>query len=332
VTNTATFTQQTPSATGGTTGSSNGVTLTPTYAVVTITKSASTTTPQLGSDDTFTVTASDAGPASSGKVVATDVLASGLTYESSSASLGTVSVSGQTVTWTVPNLGPPGDQSSATLRIVVLVGTTSGVTNKVGFTQQTPDATGGTSGSSNTVSLTPAYAELQLSKVVSDSSPGVGTEGAYTITVTDVGPDAAEDVVVTDDLPSGIEYVSMSSSTGSLSESTVDGVHVVTLDVALLAVNAQAILSIVVRFRAAGAIVNTAEATDSTFNRSSAGGEIAEASVSAAVIAAVTVPPTHTGEPWSGWPYWLLVGLLVAAGLFVVESVRRRRRQGVGPA
>jgi uncharacterized repeat protein (TIGR01451 family)/fimbrial isopeptide formation D2 family protein len=331
-TNTATFTQANPNGSGQTTGSSNSVVVTPPYAAVTLTKSASTTTPQLGSDDTFTVTASNAGPASSGKVVATDVLASGLTYESSSASLGTVSVSGQTVTWTVPNLGPPGDQSSATLQIVVLVGTTSGVTNKVSFTQQTPDATGGTSGSSNTVSLTPAYAKLHLSKVVSDPSPDVGTEGTYTITVSDAGPDAAKDVVVTDDLPAGIQFVSVSSSTGSASESTVDGVQVVAVDVGLLAVNAQAIISIVVKFTAAGTVVNTATATDSTFNRSSTGGEVAEASVSAAVIPGATVPLTNTGEPWSGWPYWLLVGLFGAAGLFMVESARRRRCQGMGPA
>jgi uncharacterized repeat protein (TIGR01451 family) len=232
----------------------------------------------------------------------------------------------------VPNLGPPGDQSSATLQIVVLVGTTSGVTNKVSFTQQTPDATGGTSGSSNTVSLTPAYAKLHLSKVVSDPSPDVGTEGTYTITVSDAGPDAAKDVVVTDDLPAGIQFVSVSSSTGSASESTVDGVQVVAVDVGLLAVNAQAIISIVVKFTAAGTVVNTATATDSTFNRSSTGGEVAEASVSAAVIPGATVPLTNTGEPWSGWPYWLLVGLFGAAGLFMVESARRRRCQGMGPA
>jgi hypothetical protein len=107
---------------------------------------------------------------------------------------------------------------------------------------------------------------------------------------------------------------------------------VVTLDVGLLAVDAQAVMSVVVKFTAAGAVVNTAKATDSTFNRTSAGGEVAEASVSAAVIAAGTVPPTHTGEPWSGWPYWLLVVLLGAAGLLAIENARRRRREGIGPA
>ncbi|MGA2210271.1 MAG: DUF11 domain-containing protein [Acidimicrobiales bacterium] len=331
-TNTASFTQTNPNGSGQTTGSSNSVVVTPPYATVTLTKSASTTTPQLGSDDTFTVRASNAGPAASGKVVATDVLASGLTYESSSASLGTVSVSGQKVTWTVPNLAPAGDQSSATLQIVVLVGTTSRVTNTVSFTQQTSDATGGTSGSSNTVSLSPAYAELHLSKVVSDSSPNVGTEGTYTITVTDAGPDAAKDVVVTDHLASGIRFVSVSSSTGSASESTVDGLQVVTADVGSLAVSAQATINVVVKFTAAGTVVNTATATDSTFNRSSTGGEAAEASVSAAVIPVATVPSTNTGEPWSGWPYWLIVGLLGAGGLFMVEGARRRRRQGIGPA
>jgi hypothetical protein len=43
---------------------------------------------------------------------------------------------------------------------------------------------------------------------------------------------------------------------------------------------------------------------------------------------AATVPPTHTGEPWAGWPYWAIIGILGSAGVAITGravSVRRRR-------
>ena len=46
------------------------------------------------------------------------------------------------------------------------------------------------------------------------------------------------------------------------------------------------------------------------------------------VVPPTTVPPSHTGEPWAGWPYWALVGLAGLLGLaFVGRSVRIRRRR-----
>jgi hypothetical protein len=47
------------------------------------------------------------------------------------------------------------------------------------------------------------------------------------------------------------------------------------------------------------------------------------------VFAATTgtsVPPAHTGEPWSGWWYWLLVAGTAALGCGVFEVGRRRRK------
>jgi hypothetical protein len=42
-----------------------------------------------------------------------------------------------------------------------------------------------------------------------------------------------------------------------------------------------------------------------------------------------TVPGTHTGEPWAGWPYWLIVAILGMGGLAAMErAVRIRRRRG----
>jgi hypothetical protein len=44
------------------------------------------------------------------------------------------------------------------------------------------------------------------------------------------------------------------------------------------------------------------------------------------------VPPTHTGESFSGWVYWLLVALTGAGALafLLLGSRARRRAKGVG--
>lgn len=39
----------------------------------------------------------------------------------------------------------------------------------------------------------------------------------------------------------------------------------------------------------------------------------------------VVIPPVHTGEPWAGWPYWLLVGTLGTLGITLAGAPLRRR-------
>jgi hypothetical protein len=41
----------------------------------------------------------------------------------------------------------------------------------------------------------------------------------------------------------------------------------------------------------------------------------------------VSVPTSHTGEPWAGWPYWLLVALFGLAGFGTLGRAARIRRQ-----
>ena len=45
-------------------------------------------------------------------------------------------------------------------------------------------------------------------------------------------------------------------------------------------------------------------------------------------VTPTTVPSSHTGEPWAGWPYWVLVGLAGFLALASVERAVRIRRQG----
>jgi hypothetical protein len=40
------------------------------------------------------------------------------------------------------------------------------------------------------------------------------------------------------------------------------------------------------------------------------------------------VPATHTGEPWSGWLYWLIIALIGAGGFVLLADRARRRHLG----
>jgi uncharacterized repeat protein (TIGR01451 family) len=294
------------------------------FAQVTVTKGASTLTPASHTDDIFTLKTTNKGPSSAGEVEVTDVLQNGLDYVSSTATLGSVSVSGQTVTWTIPDLGAPGDDSTATLSLVVDVDTTASVTNTATFVQTTPGSSG-TTGTSNTVTLTPTYADIALSKTIENSTPQVGEQDSYTITASNRGPDPAPSVIVSDPLPSGETFVSASTSTGTTSESTSDGGSTVKWDVGSLANGASATLDLVVTITAqSGSIANTASVTDSLYD---ATGQTKTATAVAAVVAAAVVPPTHTGQPWSGIWYWLLLTVLGAGGVTVLELGHRRRRR-----
>jgi uncharacterized repeat protein (TIGR01451 family) len=67
---------------------------------------------------------------------------------------------------------------------------------------------------------TPQQADLALSKTVSNSTPIVGDTITYTVTLTDHGPDAVTNVMVTDLLPGGLNFVSSSPSQGTYNSTT----------------------------------------------------------------------------------------------------------------
>lgn len=59
-------------------------------------------------------------------------------------------------------------------------------------------------------------------------------------------------------------------------------------------------------------------------------GETLSLSVTVTVVSSTVVPPTKTGEPWAGWPYWALAAGAALAGFSLVVAGRRRRPQSAG--
>jgi uncharacterized repeat protein (TIGR01451 family) len=65
-----------------------------------------------------------------------------------------------------------------------------------------------------------AQADLGLMKAVSDSTPNVGQNITFTITLTNAGPSTATNVTVQDLLPAGLTFAGSSASQGSYDPGT----------------------------------------------------------------------------------------------------------------
>jgi len=169
-------------------------------------------------------------------VVVTDALPAGLTFVSASGG-GTWDAGSRTVTWSLGTLAV-GSRASLSLSAGVPDGATGTVVNHVSVTSTSSDPVPGNNTSSVSTEI-PHVADLALTK----SAPAVDTAGSrmvYNLTVRNVdGPDDAQDVVVTDPLPTGVTFV---SATGG---GTASG-GVVTWNLGGLAVGASASVSVTV--------------------------------------------------------------------------------------
>src|SRR5262249_1550673 len=77
-----------------------------------------------------------------------------------------------------------------------------------------------TSNNSDTASINPQQADLELTKIVDDATPNVGDTVTFTIGLINNGPSDATGVQVSDLLPSGLTFVSDTTSQGSYNSGT----------------------------------------------------------------------------------------------------------------
>jgi uncharacterized repeat protein (TIGR01451 family) len=183
-------------------------TVTPQRADLTLTKSASNATPNVGDTMTFTVTLTDNGPDAATNVMVQDLLPAGLSFVSSTPSQGFYNSGAGT--WMVGTLTTSAQQ---TLQIQVTVVSPSAQTNTASIShadQFDPNP----ANNSGSATETPQQADLHLVKTVSDSTPNVGDTITFTVTLTDSGPDPATNVMVQDLLPAGLSFASSTPSQG----------------------------------------------------------------------------------------------------------------------
>jgi uncharacterized repeat protein (TIGR01451 family) len=181
----------------GKTFSDSGTGICHATADLSVTKSDSPDPALVGNDLTYTLTATNGGPAGASGVLVTDGLPNDVTFESASASQGSCAESSGVVTC---DFGTLASATSATATIVVrplVVGT---ITNgaSVQANELDPDETNNRVTEPTTVN--PA-ADLLLTMSDSPDPVSVGQPLAYTLIVVNSGPSRASGISLSDELP-----------------------------------------------------------------------------------------------------------------------------------
>ena len=160
-----------------------------------------------GDQVTFTVTVVNAGPATATGVTVSDPLPAGLDFMTATPSHG--SYSAATGTWDVGTLT---SGESATLTIVATVGPGTGgqmlenVATAPQLTEQNDDPANNMA--STLVEVGRRVADIAVTKEADQVAVRETEEVVFTISVTNHGPDRAEQIMVTDHLPNGLDFVS----------------------------------------------------------------------------------------------------------------------------
>jgi uncharacterized repeat protein (TIGR01451 family) len=182
-----------------------------------IEKGVDNATPNESDPVAYTVTVRNLGPHAATGVEVTDLLPAGVVYASDTPSQGSyVSATGL---WTVGAIAAA-DSATLAIGVTVALGTAgSTITNLA--TATALDQTDPVSGNdADSVAITVQGADLALAKTTDNPAPNEGESFTYTVTVTNLGPDAASGVEVTDLLPAGVTYASDTPSQGSYESAT----------------------------------------------------------------------------------------------------------------
>ena len=215
-------------------------------------------TPLVGSNVVFTLTVVNNGPSDATGVFVTDLLPTGYTYVSDD---GTGAYVVGTGIWTVPTITNGNTQVLNITATVNAIGVYSNIAEVTASDNTDPDSTPGngitTEDDYDSIGTTPAaVSDIELTKVVDNATPLVGSNVVFTLTVTNNGPSDATGVIVTDQLPTGYTYVS-DDGTGAY----VDGTGVWTVPT-ITNGNTQ-VLNITATVNATGVYSNIAEVTAS---------------------------------------------------------------------
>lgn len=194
-----------------------------TSADLSLTKTVSNATPDVGQPVDFTVTVNNAGPSAATNVEVKDALQTGFTFSSATATLGTYD--NATGIWTVGTV-PSAGNAVLTLRAVVnATGNYSNVAEVSKSEVSDPDSTPNNGIISEddykTLTVVPIpVADLELAKVAQSTTPVIGSTQVFTVTLTNKGPSVATGVKVKDLLESGYQFTAASAGPGTYDQNT----------------------------------------------------------------------------------------------------------------
>jgi len=252
----------------------------------------------------YTLTVANAGPSNAASVALSDPVPAGTTFAALTApgnwSCATPAVgAGGTVSCLATTFAP----GNAVFTLTVNVG--AGVAGGTALfnTAIVGAATGDPNGANNSATATTtvaASADLQVTKVDTPDPVTAGNDLVYTITVTQAGPSAAAAATLSDTLPVGTTFVSLTSPAGwSCSTPAVGAGGTVSCSAATLAVGSGAFtLTVHIDSSVASATVlsNTATVGATTTDPSS-GNNSATATTTVAVAADLALTKLDTPDP-----------------------------------
>ncbi|MGC5223377.1 DUF7507 domain-containing protein [Micromonospora sp. DT81.3] len=263
----------------------------------------------VGDEVTYQLQASNLGPETALQVVVTDVFPTGVTVLSATASAGTITADAGT--WTIGTITPGQQNVTATVTATIDEPGTLVNTATIGSpVVDDPDP----SNNSSSATVTSAEPELDIAveksvTVPSGASPDavpVGEQVEFTITAENI-PDptaaTATEVVLTDELPAGLTYV---SHTGDGTYDSLTGQWTL----ASLASGAAASLTIVATVTQPSSFVNTVTVSSLTQTDSNPTNNSASVQVTGIVLADLSISKTadpSTSRPGDQVTYTLVV-------------------------
>jgi uncharacterized repeat protein (TIGR01451 family)/gliding motility-associated-like protein len=235
-------------------------------ADLSIIKTSSTATVIAGQPFTYTLTVTNSGPSVANNVIVTDNIPSGLTVQTVIPSQG----SWTSPLWSIGTL-QPGQTVMLTIHALVNADVANNTqisnTATVASTTYDPNQANDTSTVIITVNT---QADLSVLKTVDQNIVQAGGQAVYTITVTNNGPSVAQNVTVTDNIPSGLTVLNWTASTGSWASPTwsVGTMHPGTTATLTLTVQASASLADGAQISNTATVSSTTTDPDATNNTS----------------------------------------------------------------
>ena len=177
-----------------------------------VVKVVSNSTPNFGDIITWTITVTNNGPDRAIDIVVHDVLPSGLVYISDDSNGAYDAVNGL---WTIGTLQ---NGASVTLNIRSQVNVTNATITNVAVVDSDTHDPNETNNKDNDTIIVPPQADLSIVKDVNTAQASIHDIIVWTVTLTNNGPDTAENIVVKEILPSGLKLLSVEAGAGSYSD------------------------------------------------------------------------------------------------------------------
>jgi len=280
-------------------------TIIPNSADLAVVKTVSNASPNVGDTITFTITVTNNGPSIAHSVEITEKFppSSELTYLSATPSQG--SYNAGTGLWTVGtvNVGAANKQTLTLTAKVNAPSTSDAVpatlTNSATVTKaDEPDPNPGNN--TGTVSETPKYADLAVTKTVDKPQPNVNDTITYTVRLTNNGTATATNVEVTDTLPANVTYLNATAAGGTTftpsGTPTTGGVW----KVPTIAPGASLLLTITAKATATGVQYNTVRITKSDVYDPNSGNNTAKTSTDPQAADLVVTKTVDNSRPQVG--------------------------------